>query len=61
MIKKANEITLKNFLNCYYRESDNYNLKKLSDNQYLFQVSLSDSDDTIEIKVKISTVLRTPI
>lgn len=61
MIEKAYEITLKNFLNCYYRESDNYNLKKLSDNQYLFQVSLSNSDDTIEIKVKVSAALRTPI
>lgn len=61
MIKYANEITLKNFLNCYYREFDNYNLDKNLDDGYQFSINLDSIESRFEISVKISPILKSPI
>ncbi|TDT69268.1 siderophore synthetase component [Allofrancisella inopinata] len=60
MIKYANEITLKNFLNCYYREYDNYKLHKTSNGNYCFSIELDTIKSKFEISVKVSPILRSP-
>ncbi|WP_321174130.1 IucA/IucC family protein [Francisella sp. W12-1067] len=60
MIKYANEITLKNFLNCYYREYDNYKLHKTSNGNYCFSIDLDTIKSKFEISVKVSPILRSP-
>lgn len=60
MIQHAYEITLKNLLNCYYRESDNFSLKKVANKDYLLQVNLTNSNQSIEVEVIISSILGSP-
>ncbi|WP_150467554.1 IucA/IucC family protein [Francisella sp. SYW-9] len=60
MIKYANEITLKNFLNCYYREFDDYTLVKNLDDGYQFSIELESIKSRFEISVKISPILKSP-
>ncbi|XSZ47334.1 hypothetical protein ACP8HZ_00450 [Francisella noatunensis] len=43
MNKYANRITLKNFLNCYDREFNNYELSQNNDGGYKFNIFLKSS------------------
>ncbi|QIW10930.1 IucA/IucC family protein [Francisella sp. LA112445] len=60
MIKYANEITLKNFLNCYYREFNDYTLVKNLDDGYQFSINLDSIESIFEISLKISPILKSP-
>lgn len=61
MNKYANRITLKNFLNCYYREFNNYELSRNNDGGYRFKILLKSIDSSFETNVKISPILKSPI
>ncbi len=61
MIKQAYNITLKNLLNCYYRESSNYSLKHISSNTFQLHVGLNNQGTFLEVLVNISPVLKSPI
>ncbi len=65
MITHAYEITLRHFLNCFFREADNYTLYSISveRNSYYLEVPLLDVQSKqrkLEIKLILSSVLQSP-